>query len=237
MQEPVRLIDDTDNELEAKLLRAARSYRASRSTRFGTLAALGIAGSTATLAKSSAAAATLWSIKGWVAAGVVASGAVVGVATLAISDPEPTSSPAEVQVAVQPPPKTQPALPRAPSPASESAPAEPEPAKASGPRHAPPRPSGVKSTPSRSSLADELAALDAARAALQAGDAPSALRHLNDHAREFPRGRLQLEAEVLRIEALARTGNRAASASRARRFLERHPNSVLAPRLRRYAGE
>jgi TolA-binding protein len=236
MQEPVRLIDDTDNELEAELLRAARSYRASRPTRVGTLLALGIAGSTTTLAKSSAAAATLWSIKGWLAAGVLASGAAVGVVTLAVSEREPTASPAQVQVAAQPAPAPRPAAARVPGLASKPAPVEPEPAKAAGPEPAP-RARSVRSTPARSTLADELAALDAARAALQAGDGARALGLLSDHARKFPRGRLHLEAEVLRIEALARTGNRAAAASRARRFLDRHPNSVLAPRLRRYAGE
>jgi len=42
---------------------------------------------------------------------------------------------------------------------------------------------------------------------------------------------------VLRIEALAQSGYRAAAAARARAFVSRHPSSVFTPRVRRIAGE
>jgi hypothetical protein len=96
-------------------------------------------------------------------------------------------------------------------------------------------PAPPRSSAPAPSLTEELAALDATSRALRAGDAAGALRLLDDHARRFPRGRLGLEAEVLRIESLARTGETAAAASRARSFLARHPNSVLARRVERYA--
>jgi hypothetical protein len=44
-----------------------------------------------------------------------------------------------------------------------------------------------------------------------------------------------LEAEALRIEALAASGQRAQARVEARAFLERHPKSLLAPRVERFA--
>jgi hypothetical protein len=83
-------------------------------------------------------------------------------------------------------------------------------------------------------LADELAALDRARTALASGDSRRALTLLEGYGRSYPRGRLQLEAEVLRIDALARAGQREAARRRAEAFLRRQPNSVLASRVRSY---
>ena len=90
--------------------------------------------------------------------------------------------------------------------------------------------------PAKPTLTEELAAVDAASSALRAGDGAGAIRMLDEYARRFPRGRLRLEASVLRIEALAKTGQRAEASRRAKAFLKRYPNSVLAPRLKRYAG-
>jgi hypothetical protein len=61
-----------------------------------------------------------------------------------------------------------------------------------------------------------------------------ALAKLDDYARVYPRGRLVLEAEVLRMEALTRAGHPAQAKKRAQAFLHRHPNSVLASRVRGY---
>ncbi len=41
-----------------------------------------------------------------------------------------------------------------------------------------------------------------------------------------------MEAEVLRIDALAESGRTDAAHARAREFLRRHPNSVLAAHVR-----
>ncbi|HEY4159038.1 MAG TPA: tetratricopeptide repeat protein, partial [Polyangiaceae bacterium] len=86
-------------------------------------------------------------------------------------------------------------------------------------------------------LAAELSALDAARSALAGGDTTGALSDLDAYARNFPRGRLGLEAEVLRIDALAKSGQTAAARKRAEAFMKRHPDSVLASRVRAYAGQ
>ncbi len=87
----------------------------------------------------------------------------------------------------------------------------------------------------RLSLTRELAALDAARAELARGEARNALALLDGYAQKHPHGRLELEAEVLRIDALARGGQREAARARAEVFLRRHPNSVLASRVRAHA--
>jgi hypothetical protein len=81
-------------------------------------------------------------------------------------------------------------------------------------------------------LSRELASLDAARAALARGDTTRALAVLDRYARAYPRGRLDMEAEVVRIDALAESGRTDAAHARAREFLRRHPNSVLAAHVR-----
>jgi TolA-binding protein len=86
-------------------------------------------------------------------------------------------------------------------------------------------------------LTAELGVLDVARSKLAAGDARGALGVLDDYTRTYPRGRLNLEAEVLRIDALAKAGETGAAKKRAEAFLKRYPKSVLASRVRGYLDE
>lgn len=86
----------------------------------------------------------------------------------------------------------------------------------------------------RNLLAAELAALDAARVQLAAGDARGALVMLDAYHREFSRPRLSLEAEVLRIDALDRAGQVDAARRRAEAFVQNHPKGVLTGRVKRY---
>lgn len=90
---------------------------------------------------------------------------------------------------------------------------------------------------SGAALQQELARLDAVRSSLASGRAEQALALLDTYAREAPRGALRLEAEVLRIDALSRTGRVEQARTRARAFLSRYPTSVLSARVRRLAGE
>jgi hypothetical protein len=60
---------------------------------------------------------------------------------------------------------------------------------------------------------------------------------LDAYDRSAPRGALRLEAEVLRIDALSRSGRLQQAQVRARAFLARYPNSALAARVRRIAGQ
>jgi hypothetical protein len=85
------------------------------------------------------------------------------------------------------------------------------------------------------SLSDEVAALKKAREALAAGRPKKALTELNIYDKRFRGGRLALEAEVLRIEALAQSGEGKAAAARAASFLAAHPSSPYAHRIRTIA--
>lgn len=112
-----------------------------------------------------------------------------------------------------------------------------------------PKPSG-KSTPttapaqaplgggpmarSQGLLKGELDLIDAARSVSARGDHQDALAILDAYSRTYPRGRLQLEAEVLRIDALARSGQVATARRAAEDFLAKHPKGVLHTRVRAY---
>jgi hypothetical protein len=77
--------------------------------------------------------------------------------------------------------------------------------------------------------------IDRARALAEAGDALRALQVLDQYNRQFPRGVLSEEAALLRIEATAARGDRAAASSLAQRFLSDHPRSVHAAKVRSFA--
>jgi TolA-binding protein len=87
------------------------------------------------------------------------------------------------------------------------------------------------------SLAEEVTSLQAARAALAAGEAEKAIALLDGHQRRFPQGALRVEAEMVRIEALARAGDARGAASRARRFAEEHPDTPYSRRARAMVGD
>lgn len=110
----------------------------------------------------------------------------------------------------------------------------PEPAKAAASL---PAPSVAKRPSVSEALQQELAQLDLVRARLSSGRAEQALSLLDAYDRGSPRGSLRLEAEVLRIDALSRSGRVDQARARARAFLTRHPTSVLAARVRRLAGD
>ncbi len=78
----------------------------------------------------------------------------------------------------------------------------------------------------------ELSALDTARQRLAHGDPAGTLRLLDQYARDNPHGLLQEEAIVVRIEALARQGKQGAARALAATFLQTHPASPYADRVR-----
>jgi hypothetical protein len=82
-------------------------------------------------------------------------------------------------------------------------------------------------------VARERALLDAARAALRAGDLVLARRHLAEHQLRYPTGTLAEEREVLTIEELVQRGDRAAARARADQFALDHPRSIFAARVAR----
>lgn len=245
MSEPPRLLDSSGDELERQLLRAGSAYAASPELREKTLAALGVTGAATAAALGIGAGAmlstspaklgfgSLLAKLGMAKVAMVALGvsaAVVAPLALVGSESEPSQAPRAVV--------TPPARAKAPAaPAELAAPlpaAAPAVSAASPPGRVGPSVAG-KQTASEA-LRLELAQLEAARSKLKSGRSEEALALLDAYQRSAPRGALRLEAEVLRIDALSRSGRTELAKSRARAFLERHPRSVLAARVRRLAG-
>jgi len=85
---------------------------------------------------------------------------------------------------------------------------------------------------SGSTLAREIALLDAVRRKLGDGDRVAALRELDAYDAEFPHGLLRPEATVLRTRTLLAQGRREEAVKLAEDFLAKHPRSVHANRIR-----
>jgi hypothetical protein len=169
--------------------------------------------------------ATLPAASAWT--GLIAKGALViglggasGYAVYAISDrgapPPPTSS--QAQTAAQPHAPVAEAVP--PPIAVEALPALQLPtAPASAPR--------LKVDP----RLEEAELLEKARAQVSSSPA-GALKLTQEHARDFPRGRLGAEADLIAAQALLAMGNASAAKERARASLSRYPNGLYARQLR-----
>jgi len=228
--EPLRLRDESASALEHALLEAGRSYRSSGSAWAKTLAALGVAGSATLLAGTAqavpfATAAKMTLGKLLAAISMVGAAAAVPVGYFAWQRHHPAKHElsAPVVIAARP---IEPAPAQVPPALIGGTPGEP--IVAESPRYAPRPPV---------TLAHELSSLDAARGLLARGDATGALARLDAYGRAYPRGRLGLEAEVLRIDALDESGRSDAARARAQAFLQRHPHSVLAARVRTRLGD
>jgi hypothetical protein len=234
--EPPRLHTEPESELERSLLAAGRSYTASDSSRAKALAALGIVGVTAS-STTAASAVTKAGLAKWLAGAVLLAGAAVPAVHYFRQHSAVTSAPSMTAPAL-----TLRSAAPTPAPTASAAPGEPTPtdpanSPANASASAPSAPRAEAKPTSAPALSAELSALDAARSALASGDATGALSGLDAYARNFPHGKLSLEAEVLRIDALAKSGQTGAAQKRAAAFIKRHPDSVLASRVRAYAGQ
>jgi hypothetical protein len=251
MNEPRRLLDEGGSDFEQALLRSAHDDAPSREGRRRALIALGLiggAGATVTTTAATATAsttllkssATVVMLK-WIGAGVIGGLATVGAFAAVDVVRAPSDPPAMAAKGHAPQAERQaPALTTAAR--EQEAPAPPPAAIPDEPKPEPPRPA-VKASASaapehagQGSLRDELASLDAAHVALAGGDASGALRALDDHDRRFPGGALGPESTVLRVEALARRGDRAAAARLGEAYLAAHPRSPHASRIRSLIG-
>lgn len=231
MNDPVRLRDEAESAVELLLLEAGTAYRSSENARAKTLAALGLAGSAAVSAGALSVAASSAGKVGWASKWLLLSGVGAAVAipagyvawqrSHAAQEVAPVVAPVVVARPVEA--TAVPALEPVPTAENEVVSSPTPPTIRLEPRAA-----------STSALAAELGALDAARSRLDAGDASGALAKLDDYGRAYPRGRLVLEAEVLRIDALSRAGQKDQAKRRAESFLRKHPNSVLAKRVSGY---
>jgi hypothetical protein len=86
--------------------------------------------------------------------------------------------------------------------------------------------------PKTSTLAEEVALLDQARAAAAQGDPILTLQLTHRYQRQFPSGTMAPEAQLLQLEALVQTGQSAAAAPIAHRLLQAAPNGPHAERIR-----
>jgi hypothetical protein len=232
----MRLRDESASALERALLDVGRSYRSSGTARSKTMAALGVAGSATLLAGTAQAVpfATLakmtWG-KLLAAISIVGAAAAVPVGYFAWQRHQPAKhvGSAPAIIAAKPieaePTQVPPALIGR---ALEEQAMENGSAGSAGAAHLARPPV---------TLAHELSSLDAARGLLARGDASGALARLDAYGRAYPHGRLGLEAEVLRIDALAESGRSDAARARAEAFLQHHPHSVLAARVRTRLGD
>ena len=84
----------------------------------------------------------------------------------------------------------------------------------------------------KTSLTRQLTLLEQASSALRLHATSQALQALDDYRAEFPRGSMLVEAEALRVEAVAQSGDRAAAQNLARIFLSNFPPGPLAARVR-----
>jgi hypothetical protein len=223
--EPERLGVTGMSAFEARLLGSARADAIPFRSRRRVLAQLGVGGLLSTSAVASGVKAA--GIKAGLS--LAAGTGVVGALALALSSGVPTppvAAPAKAMV------QAAPVVARAPVAATRAAPArtvdEPT-VRAPAPRTAAPRASDA--------LAAELRALEEARGAFVSGDYPRALRLLDTYQARFPRPSLATEATVLRIETLAKRGDRVQAARLGRDFLARHADGPYARRVRSLIGE
>lgn len=224
MSDPRRLVDEASG-FEAELLRAGRGDALPAESASTISAALGVAppmvSSTLATGAKLTASKVIASLVGVGAAGALSVWAAVHLlappaAPPPQKQPEAGTRAAVVAGASAEQPITSTPLARVPEPAS------------------PPKPS-VRShsvaSPERDSLPLELEALDRARSALAGGDASRALALLDEHSTRFPKARLRAESAVLRIEALAASGQKSAAIRLGRQLLAREPNGPYARRV------
>jgi TolA-binding protein len=253
MSDPRRLLGGDASDFEKELLRSWDAEQPSPAARGRVLAAIGVGAGVATAAAAKVGAAAGSSIAPKAAATVgglaVAKWAALAIGVLAVGGAtvgyvrhsaqvreQRATTVALAPSALPAPPTVDRAVAQADapdgnavSPSVRSPLAPPVPVEAtrvlSSPRTrtAPRAPSG---------LGEQVSALDSARRELAAGDAPSAVRQLDDYEARFPNGALVEEAEVLRVQALLAEGDRAGASRAGDRFLSAHPDSPHAARIR-----
>jgi hypothetical protein len=236
MKDPTRLLASTDStDLEKELL-SSWDERPSRDARAKTLAMLGVA-SAATIAGTATAGASIapkaaaagWlAMAKWTAVAVVAVGATaagIGIATRHHDEAAPLVTPTTT---VQAPAPIVTATATAEQPMQKTIELPNENAHRVPQTHV--------AQPAASTLAEQVAALDRARSALDAHDSAKARKLVDAYEAEYPGGAFTQEAEVVRIEALSRDGNRAEAERAGKRFLATYPKSPHAARVRTLLG-
>jgi hypothetical protein len=241
MKDPVRLLEEGD-ALEVRVLRSAAGDAAPTRVRDRVLAVA--VASAVTTSAAAASGATAAGVKGsgvvgavgvakWVSivvvAGVATAGTVRYVAERGGEGAQGAATVAPVttvttRAAVAPMTKALP-VPVVPAATATSAPS----ATTAVPRSA----TAASSQPAHAtSLLEELALLDAARAALDSGDTALATEKLDRHDLDYAHGQLAPDALALRIEVYAKRQDDARVRELGGVFLARYPEHPQAPRVR-----
>jgi hypothetical protein len=259
MTNPVRLLESSPNPAARGLLQAGLRERPRPSALRSTALALGLGGSvvaasatatagTAVVAVPFVAPSLTLMVSKWVALGVLGGLALAGGASLVIEPAEPKHVAMAAHHGLGEPARAATHASPAPAPpvssldlqaptATPTAPALPgRPAASPTPRPEAPRPLPAAparaSLPNAQSLSREIAMIDACRRALSSGDAAAALAQLDEYAASPRTGTLDREAQLLRIDSLSLSGQRAAALALAERYLASYPNDPHAARLR-----
>jgi outer membrane protein assembly factor BamD (BamD/ComL family) len=85
-------------------------------------------------------------------------------------------------------------------------------------------------------LANQVALVDAARAALASGGAERALASVREYQTTYPGGAFRPEVAAIRIEALLKLGRKAEARALAERFPATYGPGLLADRVARMTG-
>lgn len=242
MMEPRRLFDEASG-LDRAVLESALDDEPSPARRRRVLATVG--GTSAAMFSSAAVARhlTSWKIASWKIVVGIAATTGIGIGGAVVHSQHASFSPVIVPTAsavasAAPVTPMAPVRPMAPvisaAPTPQAAPSTSSIVVTAPPPPAPAR--LVKKTAdvpeTALSIAREIALIDRARASIAKGDPKGVLGTLDEYDVECRRGALSLEAAILRIEALAATGDHDGAAARARKFLERHPQSAYDARVR-----
>ena len=245
---PERLRSAGASPLEQRLLQAAGSERPSRALSermargigvvlpaVGSGAAVGLSSKTAAAASKAASSGSSllpW-VSGALVAAVVAGAFVAARAHVTQSGPAPAGSAAALAPIASPA-----ALP----PAQSSAAARPTEAPSRSDNAELPKPVVPSASPrlragtTASELANQIALVDAARAALAGGDSARALASVRDYQSGYPSGTFKPEVAAIKIEALLKLGRKTEARALAERFSANYGPGPLADRVTRLLG-
>jgi hypothetical protein len=239
MRDPERIIHARSSDDAVRLMQSVSHDAPSAQARARTLAALGIPATVALAGKAVAATALVTTTK-WLIAGagvaVVAFGLSRGIVNSSRSSEADEGAAASKWVHDKNirPSIVAPTRPTDTSPQAGIGSSAPR--KASPPERISNPAQMIAVTPepvhTESQLVKEVAALDVARKAALAHEPARVLALLDAYQREFPGGALGPEAQVLRIEALAGSGQMDKARALARKLLKADPTAPLADRVR-----
>jgi hypothetical protein len=240
---PERLRTAESTDFERRLLEAASRERPSRELCERMAQAIGVSPPPIAPPDSMApgasvatpgAALGIRALLPWVSGTVVlaiAAGAIVAARTSTSTSSAPqagsASAPLRAPVPVPVP---------SPPPAPIAVPPEASGESSSSTTAAAPAHPGRRASATAADLRDQIALIDAARAAVSAGAGDRALEILRKYQGKYAAGSFRPEATALKIEALVKLERTAEARALAERFVVEHDGSPLAERVARVAG-